>query len=102
MGAAVAGTPGLSDAAETYGHKIGLAFQIRDDVLDVTADAAELGKPVGSDRQSGKVTYVDLYGVEKCGELVRACTEEAVAAVAPYDGDGFLSELARSLSERRK
>ena len=102
LGAAVAGNPGLLDAAETYGYEIGLAFQIRDDVLDVTGDAAELGKPVGSDRGGGKITYVDLCGVGKCGELVRERTESAVAAVAPYDADGFLSALARSLSERRK
>lgn len=102
LGAVISGVPGLSAAAETYGHKIGLAFQIQDDVLDVTADAAEFGKPIGSDRESGKVTYVDLFGVDKCRELVRACTEEAVEAIAAYDDDGFLSELARSLSERRK
>ncbi|MBQ9521418.1 MAG: polyprenyl synthetase family protein [Oscillospiraceae bacterium] len=102
LGATISGTPGLSDAAETYGHKIGLAFQIQDDVLDVTADADELGKPVGSDKESGKVTYVDLFGVDKCGELVRTCTEEAISAVSAYDRNGFLSALARSLSERRK
>lgn len=102
LGAAVAGNAGLLSAAETYGQRIGLAFQIWDDVLDVTADAAEFGKPIGSDKESGKVTYVDLYGVEKCGELVRELTESAVSAVARYDADGFLSELARSLSQRRK
>lgn len=102
LGAAVAGNAELLSAAETYGQRIGLAFQIRDDALDVTADAAEFGKPIGSDRESGKVTYVDLYGVEKCGELVRELTESAVSAVARYDADGFLSTLARSLSERRK
>ena len=102
LGAAVSGVSGLLSAAAEYGHGIGLAFQIRDDVLDVTADAAEFGKPIGSDRESGKVTYVDLYGVEKCAELVRDCTEAAVAAVSAYDGDGFLAELARSLSARRK
>ena len=102
LGAAVAGNADLLSAAETYGQRIGLAFQIRDDVLDVTADADEFGKPIGSDKESGKVTYVDLYGVEKCGALVRAYTQEAIAAVAAHDADGFLSELARSLSERRK
>ena len=102
LGAAVAGNPALLDAAETFGYEIGLAFQIRDDVLDVTADAAELGKPIGSDRESGKITYVDLLGVEACGALVRECTENAVAAVVPHDADGFLSALARSLTERTK
>ena len=102
LGAAVAGNAELLNAAETYGQKIGLAFQIRDDVLDVTADAAELGKPIGSDKESGKVTYADLLGVEKCGELVRECAEEAIAAITAHDADGFLSTLARSLSERRK
>ena len=97
-----AGNAELLNAAETYGQKIGLAFQIRDDVLDVTADAAELGKPIGSDKESGKVTYADLLGVEKCGELVRECAEEAIAAITAHDADGFLSTLARSLSERRK
>ena len=101
-GAAFAGNPALSGAAETYGYQIGLAFQIRDDVLDVTGDAAELGKPIGSDKESGKVTYVDLLGVEACAAFVRECTESAVSAVAPYDNDGFLSALARSLTERTK
>lgn len=102
LGAAIAAVPGLSDAARVYGQHIGLAFQIRDDVLDVTADAAEFGKPIGSDKESGKVTYVDLLGVETCGERVREHTQTALGAVAPYDADGFLSELARSLTQRRK
>ena len=102
LGAAIVGNPELVSVAETYGHEIGLAFQIRDDVLDVTGDAAEFGKPIGSDRSGGKVTYVDLLGVDACGAMVRECTENAVSAVIPYDADGFLTALARSLSDRRK
>ncbi len=102
LGAAVAGNAALLEAADAYGQSVGLAFQIHDDALDVTADAAELGKPTGSDKELGKVTYVDLYGAEKCGELVRTYTQEAIAAVEAYDKDGFLSALARSLSTRRK
>lgn len=101
-GAAASGDAALTAAAETYGFQIGLAFQVRDDVLDVTADAAEFGKPVGSDRESGKVTCVDLLGLDACAAMVHDCTERAVEAVAPYDADGFLSALARSLADRRK
>ena len=100
--AAAGGTQALLDAAGEYGYELGLAFQIWDDVLDVTGDEAELGKPVGSDREAGKITFVDLFGVDECGKLVREHTEKAVSAVAAFDRDGFLRQLAHSLIERRK
>ena len=89
-------------AAETYAQELGLAFQIRDDMLDVCGDAAEFGKPIGSDKEEGKVTFMDLLGLEGCGRAVRAHTEAAEAAVADWDTDGILAALADSLAERTK
>ena len=90
----------LRNAAETYGYALGMAFQIRDDALDVTADAEELGKPVGSDRENGKITFVDLFGVDGCARMVQDFTRQAVAAVEAYDKSGFLRQLAWNLAER--
>lgn len=100
--AAAGGSGGLMAAAETYAQELGLAFQIRDDMLDVCGDAAEFGKPIGSDKEEGKVTFMDLLGLEGCGRAVRAHTEAAKAAVADWDTDGILAALADSLAERNK
>ena len=100
--AAAGGDPALLAAAEEYGYQLGLAFQIRDDMLDVIGNADEFGKPIGSDKEEGKVTYVDLFGIDGCGKKVLDCTEAAKAAVAPFDGGGFLRTLAASLAERNK
>lgn len=100
--AAAGGSKALHSAAEEYAHQLGLAFQIRDDMLDVVGDEAVFGKPIGSDREEGKVTFVDLLGVNGCAAAVRKCTERAKAAVAAFDTDGFLSALADSLAERDK
>ncbi|MDO4314821.1 MAG: polyprenyl synthetase family protein [Oscillospiraceae bacterium] len=100
--AAAGGEVPLRVAAEEYARQLGLAFQIRDDMLDVVGDESVFGKPIGSDAEEGKVTFVDLLGVDGCAAAVRACTERAKAAVAAYDGGGFLSALADSLAERDK
>lgn len=100
--AAAGGSGGLMAAAETYAQELGLAFQIRDDMLDVCGDAAEFGKPIGSDKEEGKVTFMDLLWLEGCGRAVRAHTEAAKAAVADWDTDGILAALADSLAERNK
>lgn len=101
--AAAGGTEAQLNAASRYGHEIGLAFQIRDDVLDVIGDEAELGKPIGSDSAEGKITYVDLFGVEECGRRVRACTDRAAAAAEELDDtEGFLRTFAESLVNRTK
>ena len=103
MGAAAAGgSEAVLEAAQVYARELGLAFQIRDDMLDVCGDAEEFGKPIGSDAQEGKVTFVDLLGLEGCGRAVRARTEAAKAAVADLDDDGFLAALADSLAERTR
>ena len=100
--AAAGGEEALLCAAEEYGYQLGMAFQIRDDMLDVIGNAEEFGKPIGSDAEEGKVTFVDLLGLEGCDAAVRRCTEAAKSAVAAYDADGFLSHLADSLAERTK
>lgn len=91
----------LRRRAREYAQHLGLAFQVRDDVLDVTADQAELGKPTGSDAAEGKRTFVDLLGLPGCEELVERETALAKAAVADLPDSGFLLELADMLAERR-
>lgn len=88
--------------ALSYAEHIGLAFQVRDDMLDVIADQEEFGKPVGSDKEEGKRTFVDLLGLERCGELVVEETRLAKEAVASFEDREFLLELADSLADRRK
>ena len=102
LGAAAAGAEELLPAAEEYGYQLGLAFQIRDDMLDVIGSAEEFGKPIGSDAEEGKVTFVDLLGLEDCESRVLACTAAAEAAVADLDTDGFLRALADSLVKRAR
>ena len=102
LGVAAAGGEDLMAAAHVYAQELGLAFQIRDDMLDVCGDAEEFGKPIGSDKEEGKVTFVDLLGLSGCDRAVRAHTEAAKAAVADFDADGFLAALADSLAERNK
>lgn len=89
-------------AAERYAQELGLAFQIRDDMLDVESTAEELGKPIGSDADSGKATFVSLYGLEACGRLVEEHTRLARESVAgAFPDTGFLCALADSLAVRK-
>ena len=91
----------LIQAAEKYAENLGIAFQIQDDILDVTATTEALGKPVGSDAANQKTTFVSLLGVTACKELVRKHTtlaKEALNGVFP--NSGFLCWLADSLAER--
>ena len=90
-------------AASEFGECIGIAFQIQDDILDVTSSDEELGKPVGSDAENSKSTYVSLLGIEKCRELVDELTEKAVNALHGFDGDTKeLEEFAYKLAKRNK
>ena len=103
MGVATAGGSGaLMDAAARYAAGLGMAFQIRDDLLDVVGNAGEFGKPIGSDAQEGKVTFVNLLGIDGCQQAVLDYTRQAKEAVAPFDKAGFLTALADSLAERNK
>ena len=84
-----------------YCELIGTAFQIKDDILDVEGDTALLGKPVGSDAQEDKSTYVTLYGLERCKQILKEMTEEAKAIMETFDTKGeFLREMAVYLLER--
>lgn len=90
-------------AAETYAHSIGLAFQIVDDILDVTSTAEELGKPIGSDADNEKNTYMSLLGLDRCRELVQELTDEAIKALKEFDGDtSELRDFAVKLANRKK
>ena len=93
------------DSAKDYATNLGLAFQIRDDMLDVIGDAAEFGKPIGSDASNEKSTYVSLLGIEECERRVLDYTERAKAALRAgtwRGGTEFLAALADSLAERTK
>ncbi len=70
-----------------FAAELGVVFQIVDDILDVTGDEAELGKPRGSDERHGKATYVSVFGLERARELARDSHGEARAALAEADGD---------------
>lgn len=87
--------------ARQYALKLGLAFQVYDDVLDVTGSEAELGKSIGSDQAEGKFTFVDLLGVDGALEYAKRCTEEAKEALGNTEETRFLRELADSLIQRR-
>jgi geranylgeranyl diphosphate synthase type II len=85
------------------GRHLGLAFQIIDDVLDATGDAATLGKTPGKDVAAGKATYVRLHGVEKSREAAVAHTAAAVEAIRTLPGEtAFLAALAQNLAARIK
>lgn len=89
-------------AAEKYARCIGLAFQIRDDMLDMISSDEELGKPIGSDAANDKSTFVSLYGLKRCGEIVDEKTARAVGAVKEgFSDSGFAVWLAEYLSKRK-
>ena len=93
----------LIKSASEYGECIGIAFQIQDDILDVTSTDEELGKPVGSDNENAKSTYVSLLGIEKCRELVAELTDKAKTALNAFDGDTTaLCDFADYLASRKK
>ncbi len=91
-------------AAQKYAECIGFAFQIVDDILDVTSDTETLGKPVGSDIKNEKVTYVSLLGIEASKQTVEQLTNEALEALKAFDGEKseFLKNFAISLADRKK
>jgi geranylgeranyl diphosphate synthase type II len=103
-GAIVAGANEDQEAAlKTYGDNIGLAFQIVDDLLDVEATTAQLGKPAGSDIKSDKVTYPSLFGKETSRTMAREAVQEAITALASFDLQADpLRTLANYIVERKK
>lgn len=88
---------------EEAAYNIGMAFQIQDDILDETATFEELGKPIHSDEESGKVTYVTIHGIDESGKEVSRLSNEAIAMLESMGEDAeFLVELTRSLIHRTK
>ena len=104
MGCIAAGAgDGQLEAACRYAEGLGMAFQIRDDILDVEGDAKTLGKNVGMDSARDKRNYVSLLGVEEAQRLVESYTDQAISALEAFAGDtAFLRELAVSLATRKK
>ena len=103
LGAIAGGaTQAQFEAACQFAAGIGLAFQIRDDMLDVVGDEQVFGKPIGSDKEEGKITYVDVDGLEGCARAVEACTRKAKDAVAQWPDHDFLFALADQLVDRNK
>ena len=94
------GTEQQIDAASAFADNLGLAFQIRDDMLDVIGTQEDLGKAVGVD--ATKNTFVQLYGIERCDELVKHHTQLALDALDAFKGTEFMKELAISLTSRIK
>lgn len=106
LGAIAAGLdPDASDdrirALETYSGSIGLAFQVVDDILDRTGDESTLGKPIGSDAENGKTTFLSFMTVGEAERYAVELTDRAVTAISDFDGSGILTALAYYLCNRR-
>ena len=102
MGVILAGDFEKIPFAAEYAQNMGKAFQIVDDILDVTGTFEELGKPIGSDDESHKNTYVSFYGVEKSRQFAAQLTQQAVSALENFESNEFLTELTLDLLERKK
>ncbi len=87
-------------AAQVFTTNIGLAFQIIDDILDVTSTSEKLGKPVGSDKNNEKSTYVSILGLEKSKEYAEELTKEAIESLNCFEDAEFLKNFAVTLLER--
>ena len=92
------GSDAQMEAASEFAAHVGLAFQIRDDMLDVIGNAAELGKATGADAL--KNTFVQLYGIDACDKMVRAHTSDALCALATFDDHAYMKQLALQLTDR--
>jgi len=97
---AAGGSESELEAAGKYARDLGLAFQIRDDLLDVIGDEHILGKPIGSDAQSGKTTFVTLCGIDRCRELVDEYSKSAAQTAEKFERGEFLAWLAYELAGR--
>ena len=104
IGATLAGATDEEIAAlELCAYNVGIAFQIQDDILDVTSTTEQLGKPVHSDEKNEKTTYVTLKGIEQAHKDVERMTEEAIDELKKFPaGDNFLEQLLKSLVYREK
>lgn len=99
---AAQGTDKEKTAATAFAENLGHAFQIVDDILDVVGDEKELGKPVGSDADSNKSTYVSILGIDESKKCADELTEKAIASLEIFGSEGdFLRDLAESLIRRK-
>ncbi len=89
-------------AASKFAYTLGIAFQIKDDILDVTGDSTLLGKPVGSDAENNKTTYVTLEGLDKAQRDVQQLTDSAIVLLENFENNEFLVTLAQKLVNRNK
>ena len=90
------------EAAIGYADNFGIAFQIRDDMLDVVGDEETFGKPIGSDREEGKTTFVDILGLNGCLRVIEAHSESAVEALFGLESTDFLTHLVRIFEKREQ
>lgn len=101
MGVIAAGRLDMIPAAADYAQAMGRAFQIVDDILDVTGTFEELGKPIGSDSEQHKNTYVSLLGLERSKQVASQLTVQALAHIKKFDNSEFMYELTQELLDRR-
>ncbi|NLZ47006.1 MAG: polyprenyl synthetase family protein [Clostridiales bacterium] len=101
MGCILAGRYDMLEIASEYADALGKAFQIVDDILDVTGSFEELGKPIGSDSQQHKSTYVSLLGLENSKREADLLTQRAVELLENFDNNEFLVDLTKSLLARK-
>ena len=101
MGVILGGDMDKLPLAAGYADCLGRAFQIVDDILDVTGSFEELGKPIGSDSEQNKNTYVSLMGLENSEKEAKKLTEDALMYLEKFDNNDFLAELTESLLSRR-
>lgn len=102
LGCIAAGAFAKIPYATVYAHNVGLSFQIVDDILDITGDELSLGKPVGSDEENDKCTYVSLKGIEESKRVVSVLTNEAKAVIKNFNGDTSALEAFADKMEKRK
>ena len=101
MGVVLSGKYDSIPAAADYASAMGRAFQIEDDILDVTGTFEELGKPIGSDAEQHKNTYVSLLGLDRAKQIAKQLTVQALAVLKKFDDSSFLSELTSDLLTRK-
>ena len=101
MGVILGGKFDKIPAAANYAGALGKAFQIVDDILDVTGSFEELGKPIGSDDEQGKNTYVTLIGLEESKYTADKLTQSALSYLDEFEDNDFVQDLTKSLLERR-
>lgn len=88
-------------AVESFCENLGIAFQIQDDILDVVGSEEELGKPIGSDAENEKSTYVTIFGIEKAQKMAEDYTNMAIESLGMFENSHELAELAKKLMGRK-